>query len=1051
MRRFLEIAPKRIRGRLAVLAMFVLALGVGSYAAFGYVTTPGSGTGVATIGQFSNPLDHFLVAPASGTQTSGTPFSVTVTAEDHNGNLISGYTGTVTFSSSDPHAVFPGAGSYTFTAADHGTHTFASGVTLETAGAAETVQVADSGKTGQASFVVNPGAAAQIALSAPAGDLPSAATRTFTATIEDAAGNLITTGPDSGLTVSFAAGGSGTLTGTGTATASAGVATKTVTAVLAGPATLQATATLSGPGATNSNTLAFNIVAGTATQIILSGDTSTLTAGTARTFTATIEDPAGNRTGTGPDSTTIVTFAKTNNGAASLGGLTAVAAVGGIATETVTGGIAGTIKLQASATLSSGAASSNTLTFTIAIGPASQIDLAGQQADLASGTPRTFTATIEDGGGNPITSGPDSSVSVTFAKTNTGSASVDGLATVAATAGVATDVVTGDQVGSVKLGASATLGSGAASSNSRTFNVVPGPSAQIALTGGTGNLKSGVARTVTATVEDANGNPIVIGTDSGASITFAQTSGTGTVTGLTTVAATAGVATDAVTGNLAGPVNLQATATLTAPAGATSSNTLTFPITAGDATQLILAGDTSDLPAGASRTFTATVEDAVGNTVTTGPDSTTKITFAQNGGSPATVTGLGKVNAVAGVVTQTLTGGLAGSVTLLATATLNSGAVGATPLTFNVLLGPASQIILSGDTSDLTSGIQRTFTAIIADAGGNPITTGPDSTVNVTLGKSNPAGSGTVTGLATAAAVSGAVTETVTGNLAGVLKLQATATLSGGAPTSNTLTVNILAGPASQVALTGSQADLASGTARTYTATVEDAAGNAITSGPDSTPDIAFAKTNAGGGSVTGLATVTAVGGVSIDSVTGVLAGTIKVQASATLSGPGATSSNTKTFNVVAGPATQIVLTGGVANLQGGISRIFTATIEDAVGNTVTAGSDSTANVTLAEASGTGTVTGLTSSAANSGLATDSVTGGLIGSVSLQASATLGGNPVSSNTRTFNVTLGAASQIALTGSTADLAAGLTNTVTATIEDAGGNPVGSPGTELEFAL
>ena len=55
---------------------------------------------------------------------------MTVTAYDAYGNVATGYTGTVSLTSSDPHAVLPS--SYTFTAADAGQHSFA--VTLDTAG-----------------------------------------------------------------------------------------------------------------------------------------------------------------------------------------------------------------------------------------------------------------------------------------------------------------------------------------------------------------------------------------------------------------------------------------------------------------------------------------------------------------------------------------------------------------------------------------------------------------------------------------------------------------------------------------------------------------------------------------------------------------------------------------------------------------------------------------------------------------------------------------------------------------------------------------------------
>ena len=62
--------------------------------------------------------------------TAGSPFDVTVTAKDASGNVATGYTGTVQFASGDSQAGLPA--SYTFVAADQGTHTFAT--TLKTAG-----------------------------------------------------------------------------------------------------------------------------------------------------------------------------------------------------------------------------------------------------------------------------------------------------------------------------------------------------------------------------------------------------------------------------------------------------------------------------------------------------------------------------------------------------------------------------------------------------------------------------------------------------------------------------------------------------------------------------------------------------------------------------------------------------------------------------------------------------------------------------------------------------------------------------------------------------
>src|SRR4029077_16925540 len=63
----------------------------------------------------------FLInAPAS--VHSGVAFSLTITVQDAYGNVVTGYTGTIHFKSTDHKATLPA--DYTFTAADKGVHTF---------------------------------------------------------------------------------------------------------------------------------------------------------------------------------------------------------------------------------------------------------------------------------------------------------------------------------------------------------------------------------------------------------------------------------------------------------------------------------------------------------------------------------------------------------------------------------------------------------------------------------------------------------------------------------------------------------------------------------------------------------------------------------------------------------------------------------------------------------------------------------------------------------------------------------------------------------------
>src|SRR5207248_3371088 len=73
---------------------------------------------------------QFLIA-APPSVTVGVAFSLTVTVEDAYANVVTGYTGTIRFTSSDGQAKLPA--NYTFTAADKGVHTF-TGLILQKTG-----------------------------------------------------------------------------------------------------------------------------------------------------------------------------------------------------------------------------------------------------------------------------------------------------------------------------------------------------------------------------------------------------------------------------------------------------------------------------------------------------------------------------------------------------------------------------------------------------------------------------------------------------------------------------------------------------------------------------------------------------------------------------------------------------------------------------------------------------------------------------------------------------------------------------------------------------
>ena len=81
----------------------------------------GTPTGTQSVTVTPAAASSFSVSGFPAT-TAGVAHTFTVTARDAFGNLATGYTGTVAFSSSDPIASLPAG--YTFTAADAGVHTF---------------------------------------------------------------------------------------------------------------------------------------------------------------------------------------------------------------------------------------------------------------------------------------------------------------------------------------------------------------------------------------------------------------------------------------------------------------------------------------------------------------------------------------------------------------------------------------------------------------------------------------------------------------------------------------------------------------------------------------------------------------------------------------------------------------------------------------------------------------------------------------------------------------------------------------------------------------
>jgi predicted outer membrane repeat protein len=221
-------------------------------------------SGGVNIGAYQASASAFVLSGLPDSATAGTPFDVTVTAVDPFGQTALGYTGTLTFSTSDtnPAVVLPA--DYPFRATDAGTHAFTGMTTLISAGS-QTLSATDmttSSITGNTLVTVNPATADHLLFLQPPTDTAAGQTinPAVTVAVVDQFGNVVT--DDNADTVTLAIGtnpGGGTLSGTLTVAVVNGVATFGDLSIdrIGDGYTLRATAT----GLTAAESAAFRITA----------------------------------------------------------------------------------------------------------------------------------------------------------------------------------------------------------------------------------------------------------------------------------------------------------------------------------------------------------------------------------------------------------------------------------------------------------------------------------------------------------------------------------------------------------------------------------------------------------------------------------------------------------------------------------------------------------------------------------------------------------------------------------------------------------------------
>ena len=493
----------------------------------------------------------------------------------------------------------------------------------------------------------------------------------------------------------------------------------------------------------------------------------------------------------------------------------------------------------------------------VALGVPAKLAFSAQPSNVAAGSSITpsVTVTVEDGAGNPVNSATNS---ITIAiGTNPSSGTLGGTLTVAAVNGVATFSTL--NINTAGTGYTLTASAfGLTGATSSTFNVTAGTANKLVFSAQPTNVTAGssISPSVAVSVEDSLGNLVTTASNT-VTVAIGTNPSGGTLGGTLAVAAVNGVATFSTLS-----INEAGTAyTLTANASTLTGATSTpFNVTVGAANKLAFTVQPTNETAGSaiSPAITVSVEDSLGNVVTTATNSITMAigTNPSSGTLGGTLT-VAAVNGVASFSTLNINNAGNGY-------TLTAGAAGltsATSTTFNVTAGTANKLAFTAQPTNVTAGsfISPAVTVSIEDALGNVVTSATSS-ITVAIG-TNPS-SGTLGGTLTVAAVNGVATfSTLNINNAGTGYTLAAGASGFTTITSNTF--NVTVGVAEQAAFTAQPTSVTAGSSITpsVTVSVEDASGDVVTSATNSIT-IAIG-TNPSSGTLGGTVTVAAVNGVA--------------------------------------------------------------------------------------------------------------------------------------------------------------------------------------------
>ena len=801
--------------------------------------------------------------------------------------------------------------------------------------------------------------------------------------------------------------GAGTLSGTATEAAVAGVANFAANGLSIDIIGADKVLTFSATGLTTVNTSAFAIThAPVAALAITTQPAVTTVAGVGFAIQPVVEilDAFGNLVSTGAGSTLTVDAAKTT-GTGTLSGTTSRVASFGVASFGSNGLSINLIGADKVLTFSATGA-------TDAVSSAFAITHAGAAALTITNQPSVSTVAgvafvqqpevqIRDAFGNLVSTGAGSTLTV-LATLTTGTGTLTDVGAgnqKLANAGVADYFIQGLKIDLVGTDKVLTFSSGGlTTADTNAFAITHAAATQVVLSTPGTDFTADNSTNLTVQARDVFGN--VATSDNTTNVTFSPTL-SGTISAVVTgngdgvynvvgdaeiVTVAAGVAT----------ITLKDVVAETFEVAFTNDASLTDPandsiiVTHGVKTQVVITRPGSDFAPGAGTFLTVQVHDAFGNLVLA--DSATVITFLMSGSGTiidvATGLGDGGYGVVQGTESVTVAAGVATIVledtvaeTLTVTILNNASLTAPAPDSIEVSSLGMSQVGISTPGTDFDAGFTTNLTVQVQDTTGALITT--DNTTQITF---SPTLGGTIsavvagTGDGVYNVVAGAESVTVAGGVATVVLTNIVAETFEVAITnslSSSILISVLTNPvddsilvspdvAAQVVITGAGADFEPGAGTFLTVEVQDQYGNLRFA--DNAIDITFSPTLSGtitdgvtgtGDGVYGIAgaaeTVTVAGGVATVILTDKVAETFEVAITndAGLTDP---ANDSIIVSLLAGAATQVVITGPGTDFAAGGSTTLTVQVQDQFGNLIS--TDNTTAITF-DPTLSGTISGV--------------------------------------------------------------------------------------------